>query len=168
MVLSYVVINMFHGIQIFPWSLRSAKIIKQFPFSCKSVFCIFNFSGLVELFWKYLLQFQFLLFCMYVLVCACEQECELVWWCKNIHMCGACVACRDSIGSCVVVDDTRWAGTHGIEADFYALTHCSVEFVSTEDIKVWTKYTMIRLWLYISTVAESLGICGVLKDRAKL
>ena len=40
------------------------------------------------------------------------------------------------IGGCTVADDVRWAGAFGIDADFVAKTHCSVAFVSTEDMKV--------------------------------
>lgn len=43
---------------------------------------------------------------------------------------------RDSIGSSAVIGDERWAGAYGVEADFIALTHCSVEFIPTESINV--------------------------------
>jgi hypothetical protein len=43
---------------------------------------------------------------------------------------------RDSIGGSVVVGDTRWAGTFGVEADFVARSHCSIEIIASEDIEV--------------------------------
>ena len=36
----------------------------------------------------------------------------------------------------MVTGDTRWAGTFGVDADFIARTHCSVEVIRTEDIRV--------------------------------
>ncbi len=50
------------------------------------------------------------------------------------------VYCRDSIGGSVVVGDTRWAGSFGVNADFVARTHCSIEIITSEDIEVigWT------------------------------
>ena len=43
---------------------------------------------------------------------------------------------RDAIGSSTVLDDKRWAGAYGIDADFVAKSHCSVEFIPTEAINV--------------------------------
>ena len=43
---------------------------------------------------------------------------------------------RDSIGSSVVVDDTRWAGSYGVDADFIARSHVSVEYISKQEINV--------------------------------
>lgn len=43
---------------------------------------------------------------------------------------------RDSIGSSCIVGDKRWAGTFGVDADFIARGHCSVEFIKIEDIEV--------------------------------
>ena len=34
------------------------------------------------------------------------------------------------------MNDTRWAGTYGVEADFIAKTHCSVEYISTTQVNV--------------------------------
>jgi hypothetical protein len=46
--------------------------------------------------------------------------------------------CRpsESIGSSCVLGDDRWAGTYGVSADYIALTHCSVEYIALEDIRV--------------------------------
>ena len=46
------------------------------------------------------------------------------------------VDCRDSIGASVVVGDTRWGGTFGVNADFVARTHCSVELITAKAIFV--------------------------------
>ena len=42
----------------------------------------------------------------------------------------------DSIGGGSVIDDLRWAGAFGVQADFVARSHCSVEIIKTEDIMV--------------------------------
>ena len=44
--------------------------------------------------------------------------------------------CSDAIGGCTVANDTRWAGAYGVNVDFVAQTHCSVEVVAEEDIQV--------------------------------
>ena len=51
---------------------------------------------------------------------------------------------RDSIGSSSVIGDNRWAGTYGVDADFVAKTHCSVEFIPTEAIRVRHANTWAR------------------------
>ncbi len=43
---------------------------------------------------------------------------------------------RDSLGGCTVVGDMRWTGACGVQADVVARTHCSVEIIKTEDIRV--------------------------------
>ncbi len=43
---------------------------------------------------------------------------------------------RDTIGDSAIIGDYRWAGTFGVQADFVATTHCSVAFISTQDIQV--------------------------------
>ena len=43
---------------------------------------------------------------------------------------------RDVIGGTSVVNDLRWAGAYGSQADFVARSHCSVEIIKTEDILV--------------------------------
>ncbi len=47
-----------------------------------------------------------------------------------------CLCGRDSIGSSSIIGDKRWAGCFGVDADFVARGHCSVEFIKIEDIKV--------------------------------
>jgi hypothetical protein len=37
------------------------------------------------------------------------------------------------------VNDLRWAGAFGVQADFIARTHCSVEIIKTEEIMVWPR-----------------------------
>ena len=36
----------------------------------------------------------------------------------------------------MVVDDTRWAGSYGVDADFIARSHVSVEYISKQEINV--------------------------------
>ena len=47
----------------------------------------------------------------------------------------------DSIGDNSIAGDKRWAGSFGVNVDFVARTHCSVEFISTEDITVEPCFT---------------------------
>ncbi len=47
-----------------------------------------------------------------------------------------CTGLRDHLGDCIVVGDTRWAGSYGIDADFVAREHCAVLFIKKEDIQV--------------------------------
>jgi hypothetical protein len=46
------------------------------------------------------------------------------------------LSCRDCFGDCVLAGDLRWAGTFGVNLDFVARSHCSVEFISIEDMQV--------------------------------
>ncbi len=39
-----------------------------------------------------------------------------------------------------MVGDRRWAGAYGVQADFVAMSHCSVEIIKTEDIMVHFQY----------------------------
>jgi hypothetical protein len=43
---------------------------------------------------------------------------------------------RDSIGDSAISGDFRWAGFLGVNVDFVARSHCSVEYISLEDMKV--------------------------------
>jgi hypothetical protein len=59
----------------------------------------------------------------------------------------SCCDDRDAIGGSVVVGDTRWAGTFGVEADFVARTHCSIEIIASEDIEVCLHaHSDLRSW----------------------
>lgn len=44
-------------------------------------------------------------------------------------------AVRDCIGDSSLSGDLRWAGTFGVNLDFVARSHCSVEFISIEDMQ---------------------------------
>ncbi len=43
---------------------------------------------------------------------------------------------RDSIGSSSLVGDFRWSGTFGVNLDYVARSHCSVEIIHLKDIEV--------------------------------
>jgi hypothetical protein len=43
---------------------------------------------------------------------------------------------RDCIGDSSLAGDQRWAGTFGVNLDFVARSHCSVEFISLENMQV--------------------------------
>jgi hypothetical protein len=47
-----------------------------------------------------------------------------------------CVVSRDAIGDSALADDLRWAGTFGVNIDFVARTHCSVEFIPLKKMQV--------------------------------
>jgi hypothetical protein len=42
----------------------------------------------------------------------------------------------DTIGGSAVVGNPHWSGTYGVNVDYVALTHCSVEAIDLVDIKV--------------------------------
>ncbi len=44
---------------------------------------------------------------------------------------------RDSIGDSAISGDLRWAGSFGVNVDFVARSHCSVEIILVEDMQVW-------------------------------
>ena len=44
---------------------------------------------------------------------------------------------RDCFGGGTLVNDLRWAGSYGVQADFVAMSHCSIEFIKTSDILVF-------------------------------
>jgi hypothetical protein len=46
------------------------------------------------------------------------------------------VFCRDSIGDTSIAGDMRWGGSFGVNIDFVARSHCSVEFILMEDMEV--------------------------------
>jgi hypothetical protein len=57
------------------------------------------------------------------------------------------VLCRDSFGGGTLVGDMRWAGAYGIQADFVALSHCSIEIIKTTDIQVMVLFCFTFLSL---------------------
>ena len=38
----------------------------------------------------------------------------------------------EHLRQCSVIGDNRWAGTYGVEADFIAKSHCSVEYITRD------------------------------------
>jgi hypothetical protein len=52
----------------------------------------------------------------------------LIHWLTSIY--------RDCIGDSILAGDQRWAGTFGVNLDFVARSHCSVEFISFDDMQV--------------------------------
>ena len=68
---------------------------------------------------------------------------------------------RESIGDGSLVGDTRWAGAYGVDADLVARTHCSVEFIRTEDIQVSARSLFLSLFLAFSlALALALARCS--------
>jgi hypothetical protein len=43
---------------------------------------------------------------------------------------------RDALGDSALADDLRWAGTFGVNIDFVARTHCSIEFIPLKKMQV--------------------------------
>ena len=68
---------------------------------------------------------------------------------------------RDSIGSSSVIGDKRWAGTYGVDADFVAKTHCSVEFISTETVDVSYISTLVGRACFLFTFSLHLTVFEV-------
>ena len=60
----------------------------------------------------------------------CHFYCMLALSFYEIHW------CRDSIGDSTIMGDHRWAGTFGVNVDFVARSHCSVEMILLEDMHV--------------------------------
>ena len=54
----------------------------------------------------------------------------------NLHL--PLFICRDCLGDSSLAGDLRWAGTYGVNLDFVARSHCSVEFISIEAMQVHT------------------------------
>jgi hypothetical protein len=71
---------------------------------------------------------------------------------------------RDSIGSSSIVGDMRWAGSFGVDADFIAHGHCSVEFIKIKDIEVQNTVFLICL-MYMSLSSDSLCLWMLLKKK---
>ena len=59
---------------------------------------------------------------------------------------------RDSIGDSTIMGDHRWAGTFGVNVDFVARSHCSVEMILLEDMKVCIN---IYIQIYSSILSVS-------------
>jgi hypothetical protein len=58
------------------------------------------------------------------------------------------IFCRDSFGGGTLVGDMRWAGAYGIQADFVALSHCSIEIIKTADIQVLLLFLVTSYFLF--------------------
>ena len=43
---------------------------------------------------------------------------------------------RDTFGERSLIGDKRWAGAHGLDADFVAYEDCSVVYILTQDVLV--------------------------------
>ena len=68
------------------------------------------------------------------------------------------------IGGTTVVNDLRWAGSYGVQADFIARSHCSVEIIKTEDIMVWCCISFKLLFVVeCSEIPEHYNMQAVLK-----
>jgi hypothetical protein len=62
------------------------------------------------------------------------------------------LSCRDCIGDCVLTGDNRWAGTFGVNLDFVARSHCSVEFIPTEDMQVLPRSNGLSVKCYVPSL----------------
>ena len=49
------------------------------------------------------------------------------------------------MGDSSLAGDARWSGTYGVNLDYVARSHCSVEFISIEDIQVSPSVSTIQL-----------------------
>jgi hypothetical protein len=55
---------------------------------------------------------------------------------------------RDCIGDSAIAGDLRWAGTFGVNVDFVARCHCSVEYIANEDIEVLYMGSLPLAWAH--------------------
>jgi hypothetical protein len=55
---------------------------------------------------------------------------------------------RDCIGDSAIAGDLRWAGTFGVNVDFVARCHCSVEYIANEDIEVLCMGSLPLTWAH--------------------
>ncbi len=62
---------------------------------------------------------------------------------------------RDCLGGGTVAGDLRWCGAYGVQADFIARSHCSVEIISTADIQV----TLCLYWVWLNVIIGLDQIC---------
>ncbi len=109
-------------------------------------YCVFLSVGI----WRFLLQFPTPSDAVcYLLEKSCWHTNVLLfliigWWLSAVNSLPGNIlcflylslACRDCIGDCVLAGDLRWAGTFGVNLDFVARSHCSVDFISIEDMQV--------------------------------
>ncbi len=49
---------------------------------------------------------------------------------------------RDSIGDSTISGDLRWGGSLGVNVDYVARSHCSVEFIPLEDMQVFAIFIL--------------------------
>ena len=56
--------------------------------------------------------------------------------CDNVATISPRESCSDSVGDNCITGDSRWAGSFGVNLDFVARSHCSVEMIKIEDIEV--------------------------------
>jgi hypothetical protein len=47
------------------------------------------------------------------------------------------------MGDSSLAGDARWSGSYGVNLDYVARSHCSVEFISIDDIQVNTSASML-------------------------
>jgi hypothetical protein len=83
---------------------------------------------------------------------------------KEYRLCRLCLeaACsdpfffpiRDCFGGGTLVNDLRWAGSYGIQADFVAMSHCSIDIIKTSDIQV-TACTAFQTLAFLKLSAKS-------------
>jgi hypothetical protein len=66
---------------------------------------------------------------------------------------------RDCFGGGTLVNDLRWAGSYGVQADFVAMSHCSVEIIKTSDIEVIALAVILTLD-YIELLVALVGNTG--------
>ena len=62
------------------------------------------------------------------------------------------------------MNDFRWAGSYGVQVDFIARSHCSVEIIKTEDIMVWSSsYITLAIFLCLVELLSTINVQAVLE-----
>jgi hypothetical protein len=64
------------------------------------------------------------------------------------------------MGDSSLAGDARWSGTYGVNLDYVARSHCSVEFISIEDIQVSPSVSTIQfIFLMICIDSANKSFC---------
>jgi hypothetical protein len=71
---------------------------------------------------------------------------------------------RDSFGGGTIVGDLRWAGAYGIQADFVARSHCSIEVIKTADIKVFVDLCLCHV-IYPTVIMTFLSFSQAILEK---
>ena len=64
--------------------------------------------------------------------------------------------CSDCLGDSSLAGDMRWAGTYGVNLDFVARSHCSIQFISIDAMQVCAA---VQLGFTYFLYQQTLNLC---------